>query len=175
MEWAFFTSSNPFIYIGLNVEDKRESVRKADFLWDETTLWTGAEKGFFCDANEVSSDEDEDNSEEGEFRGCKWDFRIGKEKDQCGKKVWFFEGVSGVEGNFWDKDTWTWANWVGDRYSNVSFTLVWLERRSGFPCSKFLIVLSLVTESEGKKDDSELDEAEKLSFGLADDEVLVFS
>ncbi len=91
------------------------------------------------------------------------------------KRFDFLKGASGVEGNFRDKSTWTWANWVGDGYSSVSSILGWLERRWEFLCSWFLIVLWLVEEGKGEEDDFELDEAEKLSFGLPAGEVLVFS
>ena len=39
----------------------------------------------------------------------------------------------------------------------------------------FLILLWLVKKGEGEEDDSELDKAEKLSFGLPAGEFLVFS
>ena len=80
-----------------------------------------------------------------------------------------------MESNFRDKSTWTGTNWVGDGYSGVLSTLGWLQRRWGFPFFWFLMVLWLVGEGEGEEDDSELDEAEKLSFGLSAGEVLVFS
>ncbi len=155
-------------------KDKENFVGTTDFLWHETALGTNLEERFFYDANEVFSKEDEDDFKEREFRGCKWDFRISKGEGRFAKDVWFFEGAIGVEGNFRDKGTWTGTNWVGDGYSSVSSILRWLERRWRFFCSWFLIVLWLVENDEGEEDDSELDKAEKLSFGLPAGEVLVF-
>ncbi len=158
-----------------SLEDKRISLGTEDFLCNETASGTGLEKRFFCDANKVFSDENKDDSKEGKFRCYTWDFRISKGEGRCDKEVWFFEGASEVEDNFRDKGTWTWVNWVGDGNSSVSSILGWLERCWGFLCSWFLIIFWLIREDEGEKDDSELDEAEKLSFGLPVGEVLIFS
>lgn len=120
-------------------------------------------------------DENKDNSEEKAFWNCIWDFYIAKSKDQCGKKVWLFKSTSGVKSNFQDKNTWTKANWVGDRYQSILSICGRFKRRWGFFCSWFLIILLLVEEGECKKDDFELNKVEKPFFVFSSNKVLIFS
>ncbi len=175
MRWAFCTSTNPLIPTCLTNRGWGEVCRNSRLSVRCNGLENRPWKRIHCNSNEVSSDEDEDDLEEGGFQGCKWDFRISKGGGRCGKDVWFFRGASGVEGNFWDNSTWTGANWVRDGSLFVSSIPGGLERCWRFPCSWFLIVLWLVGESKGEEDDSELDKVEKLSFGLPASEFLVFS